>query len=90
MLYQGIPDAIRGRIWTKILDIEAARAEQPDQLYEKLCLIPNEKACNDIKKDVERTMGVLGLWDEDLLCGNNKLFNVLMAYANFDNDVGYV
>ena len=32
----------------------------------------------------------LGLWDEDLLGGNNKLFNVLKAYANYDNEVGYV
>ena len=59
-------------------------------MYSKLCEFPNDKACNEIKKDVERTMAELRLWDEDLQCGNNKLFNVLVAYANYDNEVGYV
>ena len=35
-------------------------------------------------------MGDLGLWSEDLLCGNNKLYNVLVAYANHDKEVSYV
>ena len=35
-------------------------------------------------------MGDLELWGEDLNCGNNKLFNVLKAYANYDNEIGYV
>ena len=35
-------------------------------------------------------MAELGLWKEDSKCGNNKLFNVLIAYANYDNEVSYV
>ena len=35
-------------------------------------------------------MSQLELWEEDLSCGNNKLFNVLKAYANYDNEIGYV
>ena len=31
----------------------------------------------------------IGMWDEDQNSGNNKLFNVLMAYANDDLEVGY-
>lgn len=30
------------------------------------------------------------MWREDLKAGNNKLFNVLKAYANYDNEVSYV
>ena len=30
------------------------------------------------------------LWKEDWKSGNNKLFNVLKAYANYDTEVGYV
>lgn len=44
----------------------------------------------DITKDVDRTLAELGLWREDSKCGNNKLYNVLKAYANYDNEVGYV
>jgi hypothetical protein len=43
-----------------------------------------------ISKDVTRTLSDLRLWREDLNCGNNKLFNVLKAYANYDNEVSYV
>lgn len=35
-------------------------------------------------------MAELKLWREETHCGNNKLFNVLMAYANFDKEVSYV
>ena len=43
-----------------------------------------------ISKDVARTLSDLRLWKEELNCGNNKLFNVLKAYANYDNEVSYV
>jgi hypothetical protein len=43
-----------------------------------------------ISKDVARTLSDLKLWREDLSAGNNKLFNVLKAYANYDNEVSYV
>lgn len=43
-----------------------------------------------ISKDVSRTLSELKMWREDMECGNNKLFNVLKAYANYDNEVGYV
>ena len=35
-------------------------------------------------------MSELNLWPEDSACGNNKLYNVLLAYANYDNEVSYV
>lgn len=34
-------------------------------------------------------MHVIGLSDEDCQSGNNKLYNVLMAYANYDSEVEY-
>jgi len=43
-----------------------------------------------ISKDISRTLSDLQLWREDLTAGNNKLFNVLKAYANYDNEVSYV
>lgn len=35
-------------------------------------------------------MSELQLWREDHQGGNNKLYNVLKAYANYDNEVSYV
>lgn len=43
-----------------------------------------------ISKDISRTLSDLQMWREDLTAGNNKLFNVLKAYANYDNEVSYV
>lgn len=43
-----------------------------------------------ITKDVSRTLSDLDLFNEDLTAGNNKLFNVLKAYANYDKEVSYV
>ena len=34
-------------------------------------------------------MHEIGLWEEDYNSGNNKLFNVLLAYANYDTEVSY-
>ena len=39
---------------------------------------------------MDRTFSDLNLWPEDSLGGQNKLFNVLKAYANYDNEVSYV
>ena len=50
----------------------------------------NKEAEYQIKLDVDRTMRELNLWPEDSLGGKNKLFNVLKAYANYDNEVSYV
>ena len=61
-----------------------------DNLYSKLIEFENEDVAREISKDVDRTMAELGLWKQDMKCGNNKLYNVLLAYANYDNEVGYV
>jgi hypothetical protein len=43
-----------------------------------------------IGKDVYRTLPEQKMFKEDLKSGKNKLFNVLKAYACYDNEVGYV
>lgn len=88
--HKGAPDQIRGRLWTKLLDIDQAMLVHADNLYSKLIEFDNEEVSREIGKDVDRTMAELGLWKEDSKCGNNKLYNVLLAYANYDNEVGYV
>jgi len=68
----------------KILEVEIVREQHPANFYPKLLELENAEESNKIRKDVERTMHDLGLWGEDLFGGNNKLYNVLMAYANLD------
>jgi len=89
MVHVGVPECIRGRLWIKLLEIEQAKAVHSEGLYEKLCDFDNEEAESQIEKDIGRTLADLTLWEDE---GNssNKLFNILMAYANYDNEVGYV
>ena len=63
---------------------------QPDNLYQKLMELEWVEVENQIKKDINRTMSELKLWREDSQGGNNKLYNVLKAYANYDQEVNYV
>lgn len=74
----------------RLLEIDQAIEVHSSDLYQKLLEFDNEEAEKQIDKDVERTMSELNLWREDSSGGNNKLYNVLKAYANYDNEVGYV
>ena len=65
-------------------------AMHSDNLYEKLMELEWVEVENQIKKDINRTMSELKLWREDSQGGNNKLYNVLKAYANYDQEVNYV
>jgi hypothetical protein len=59
-------------------------------VYAKLCEETNPHFESIIERDIHRTLPEFKLWTEDLYSGNNKLFNVLKAFSNFDNEVGYV
>jgi len=50
----------------------------------------NTETENVISRDIYRTLPSFNLWKEDWKSGNNKLFNVLKAYSNYDTEVGYV
>ena len=65
-------------------------AMHSDNLYQKLMELEWEEVDNQIRKDINRTMSELKLWREDSQGGNNKLYNVLKAYANYDQEVNYV
>ena len=90
VIHQGAPDKYRGKLWIKLLNIGPAIEAHADNIYSKLIEFSNDEVEKDITKDVDRTLAELGLWREDLKGGNNKLYNVLKAYANYDNEVGYV
>ena len=85
-----MPDTFRGRLWIKLLEIDGAMAVHSDRMYWKLIDFDNDEAEDQIDKDLGRTLPDLKLWREDYTQGNNKLFNVLKAYSNYDNEVGYV
>jgi hypothetical protein len=86
----GIPDELRGRLWQwLVIDGEARqRLDRYFGLYAKLRASPSpeEKA---ITRDLHRTFPKADLFRERGGEGQRKLYNVLIAYANFDHKVGY-
>ena len=90
IVHQGVPEQLRGKLWAKLLKCQESASGHSFNLYSKLTEFKNEEVENLLEKDVDRTMSELKLWREEIHCGNNKLFNVCKAYANYDNEVGYV
>ena len=74
----------------ELLEINQAIASHSIRPYSALLEYSNLEIEKQIEKDIQRTMSELNLWSEDSMAGNNKLFNVLKAYANYDNEVCYV
>ena len=85
----GVPPSLRGDIWCLLCKCkEEASIHSPD-LYKKLLDIGNEAEEYKISKDIKRTLPELQMFREDYRTGKNKLFNVLKAYATYDNELGY-
>lgn len=61
-------------------------------IYEKLLNQENEESCDSIKKDLHRTILITDDNDlkDSLKNKQNKLFNILKAYSNYDREVNYV
>lgn len=90
IVHQGVPEALRGKLWAKLLKATEMSAGHSHNLYSKLTEFPNEEVEKLLDKDVDRTFAELKLWREKTDCGNNKLFNVCKAFANYDKEVSYV
>lgn len=91
-LKKGIPDKIRGKIWIYLGKCIETASKFSSDIYNKLKSQPNEVAESDIKKDLHRTFSIS--YNEnikyELKQKEEKLYNILLAYANFDHEVGYV
>jgi hypothetical protein len=59
-------------------------------VYYKLQEMVNQNEEYQISKDINRTYPEQEFFKEEIATGNNKLYNVLKAYANYDGVIGYV
>lgn len=73
----------------KKLKLEMPNLETPEEVFNFYKNMPNEKAMYDITKDLHRTDPGNDDWKVDFKSGTNSLFNVLMAYANYDPEITY-
>lgn len=89
-IYKGIPNAVRGEVWCRILDIARVKEEQEGKYKEMRDLA--RKWSPDIKQidlDVNRTYRNHIMFRERYNVKQQALFHVLAAYSLYNTEVGY-
>ena len=102
-LLNGIPSNLRGDIWCMLCRCNREKAMHGEGMYKKLAdpSIANKNDEHRIRKDVGRTFTNYPASLKYLECegkdfnwkseaGQQMLYNVLLAYANYDSEIGYV
>ncbi|ETO32882.1 hypothetical protein RFI_04231 [Reticulomyxa filosa] len=87
---QQIPASIRGQAWFIISGAFERMKSYPKHYYHSLWSksVCNRKVTRDISKDITRTFSLLKVGATQTIF-EEKLRRVLVAYANFDCDLGY-
>lgn len=98
-IIEGIPDSLRGEIWCLLCEVKKTKAKHSEDLYSKLIDLDNPEDEHRIQKDVTRTFTNYPVMSSETEQQENswntkdaedQLFNILLAYANYDTQVGYV
>ncbi|XP_054709273.1 USP6 N-terminal-like protein [Uloborus diversus] len=89
-IYKGIPNAVRGEVWCRVLEVTQIKQEQEGKYLEmrdkaKL-LSPDIK---QIDLDVNRTYRNHIMFRERYCVKQQALFNVLAAYSIYNMEIGY-
>ncbi|XP_076370408.1 USP6 N-terminal-like protein [Tachypleus tridentatus] len=89
-IYKGIPNAVRGEVWTRLLDIHRVKEEQEGK-YEEMKQRAKQWSpdVRQIDLDVNRTYRNHIMFRERYGAQQQALFNVLLAYSVYNTEVGY-
>lgn len=86
---QGVPVDQRGEIWCLLCNCDEEIKLHSGGLYQKLLAMEDPQEEYRISKDLRRTLPDLRLFFDDYKTGQNRLYNILKAYASFDSELGY-
>eukprot|EP00762_Andalucia_godoyi_P007237 ANDGO_08079.mRNA.1 Ecotropic viral integration site 5 ortholog len=86
---KGIPDRCRGQAWSYFVDTKERRAKFPTKYYEDLVLKGNDEFREVIERDLSRTFPKHEWFREKGGKGQQALYNVLIALASHNPEVGY-
>ncbi|KAJ8032445.1 USP6 N-terminal-like protein [Holothuria leucospilota] len=89
-VYKGIPDKMRGTVWSLLLDVKKVKDEQTD-IYEKM-KERSRKLSPDIRQidlDVNRTFRNHIMFRDRYGIKQQALFHILAAYSMYNTEVGY-
>lgn len=88
--YKGIPNALRGEVWSRLLNINMLKQEQSGKYQEMLEYgILYSKDVRQIDLDVNRTYRNHIMFRERYNTKQQMLFRVLVAYSVYNTEVGY-
>ncbi|XP_076444845.1 USP6 N-terminal-like protein isoform X2 [Babylonia areolata] len=89
-VYKGIPDSLRGEVWTRLLNLNKIKNEQ-EGVYMKMRNRARSKstAIRQIDLDVNRTYRNHIMFRERYGVKQQALFHVLAAYSVYNTEVGY-
>lgn len=89
-IYKGIPDSVRGRVWSIILEVEKTKIEHKGT-YQKMRSLAriHSPDIRQIDLDVNRTYRDHIMFRERYNNRQVALFHVLAAYSMYNSEVGY-
>ncbi|XP_013783393.1 USP6 N-terminal-like protein isoform X2 [Limulus polyphemus] len=89
-IYKGIPNAVRGEMWTRLLDIQRVKEEQEGKYKEmKQRAKQWSPDARQIDLDVNRTYRNHIMFRERYGVQQQALFHVLLAYSVYNTEIGY-
>ncbi|XP_027196575.2 LOW QUALITY PROTEIN: uncharacterized protein LOC113791055 [Dermatophagoides pteronyssinus] len=89
-IYKGIPNALRGEVWGRLLNIQQLKQEQSGKYAEMLdCGYQYSKDIRQIDLDVNRTYRKHLIFRERYNVRQQMLFKVLVAYSVYNSEIGY-
>ena len=92
-LRKGIPDAVRGKVWMDLMEIEASKWRKSHPIKKLTGMVEKgevkELTLEDIEKDIDRTFPSHVLFEKKNSPGQISLRNLLRWYAALDPETGY-
>ncbi|CAG2115921.1 unnamed protein product, partial [Medioppia subpectinata] len=89
-VYKGIPNAVRGEVWARLLNISRLKQEQDGKYNEMLAYgLDSSPDIRQIDLDVNRTYRNHIMFRERYNTKQQMLFRVLVAYSVYNSEIGY-
>ncbi|KAL1117296.1 hypothetical protein AAG570_004622 [Ranatra chinensis] len=89
-VFKGIPNSLRGQVWSKVLDLSTIREQQHGKYQEMRDLAWRwSPDIRQIDLDVNRTYRDHIMFRERYNLKQQELFNVLGAYSMYNLEIGY-
>lgn len=89
-IFKGIPDKLRGALWLKMLKVEKQMSDNAG-VYTKMLEMgfKNSVEIRQIDNDILRCLRDHDYYCERYSTKQRQLFNVLVAYSIYNNELGY-